>query len=97
MDLSQVPEYGLILMIVTSLTQNIKQTKINNAYLPIIAMVIGAVAGLVSAYFMKDTNYAESVITGIVVGGTSSGLFDSGKGLATFFKSKTTTDNEKPL
>lgn len=94
MDFTQVPEYGIILIIVASLTQNIKQTKINNNYLPWVSMVIGAVAGLVAAYMMKDTNYAESVITGIVIGGTSSGLFDGVKGLSNVIKKAPTSGGE---
>ncbi|WP_461241205.1 holin [Paucilactobacillus sp. N302-9] len=95
MDLSlgSPQEYAIIVAVVASLTQNIKQTKINNQYLPWVSMLIGAIAGAVAVVMTGDSNYTEGIIAGVIAGGQANGLFDGLKGIATKFKSNTGGEN----
>ena len=72
-----------IIIIVYGLTQAVKQTKIDNKWLPWIAMILGIFSGLISVVVTGDHNYSSASVLGFLIGGFTSGLFD---GFSAFVK-----------
>lgn len=81
LNLGTAAELAISAAIIIALVQAIKRTKVNNKWLPWVAMAIGAVAGLVSVAVTKDTNWAPAAVMGLLVGAASAGLFDGVKSL----------------
>lgn len=81
LNLGTAAELAICAAVVLVLTQAVKQTKLNNKWLPWVAMAIGAVAGLVSVAVTKDTNWGPAAVMGLLVGAASAGLFDGVKSL----------------
>ncbi|MQM78818.1 holin [Lentilactobacillus buchneri] len=82
LNLGTTAQISLILAVVFCLTQAVKQTGIENRWMPWLSMVIGVVAGLVSALLISDANYLSSGVLGLLIGGFTSGLFDGFKGFS---------------
>lgn len=80
LNLGSTAEIAIIVIIVYGLTQAIKQTQINNKWLPWISMVLGIVAGLVSVFITKDNNFSGAAFLGFLIGGFTSGLYDGFSG-----------------
>lgn len=83
LNLGSTAEIAIIVIIVYGLTQAIKQTKIDNKWLPWIAMILGIFSGLISVVVTGDHNYSSASVLGFLIGGFTSGLFD---GFSAFVK-----------
>lgn len=77
----------LIALVVYIVVWGIKQTKLNNQYLPIVAEVVGAVIGIFIALAMADTNWVIGLIDGIVAGAVSVGGNELVKSIVSAFGS----------
>lgn len=93
LNLGSTAEIAIIIIIVYGLTQAVKQTQINNKWLPWISMVLGIAAGLVSVFITKDNNFSGAAFLGFLIGGFTSGLYDGFSG----FVKKTTEDAKQIL
>lgn len=82
LNLGTAAELVISAAIILALVQAIKQTKVNNKWLPWIAMGLGVVAGLVSVVATKDSNWVPAALQGLLLGAATSGLFDGVKGLS---------------
>jgi hypothetical protein len=82
-------EYVIIVALVASITQNVKQTPIPNQWLPFVAMGVGAVAGLAAVYITGGDNYVGGAIQGLVTALGTSGGVDAVKAVAAKVTSKT--------
>lgn len=80
LKLGTVTEIAITVLIVYVLTQAIKQTKIENKWLPWLAMLLGIFAGLISVPITGDHNYLTAAVMGFLVGGFTAGLFDGFSG-----------------
>lgn len=80
LNLGTTAELMITVLVVFVLTQGIKQTKVDNRWMPWISMAVGAVAGIVSVAVTKDVNWLSGGLMGLLVGGFTSGLFDGFKG-----------------
>lgn len=81
LNLGTAAELAISAAIILALVQAIKQTKVNNKWLPWIAMGLGVVAGLVSVAVTQDSNWAPAAVQGFLLGAATSGLFDGVKKL----------------
>ncbi|MCT2907804.1 hypothetical protein EFT87_03900 [Schleiferilactobacillus harbinensis] len=79
LNLGTAAELAISAAIIFALVQAIKQTKVNNKWLPWIAMALGVVAGLVSVVVTKDSNWGPAAVQGFLLGAATSGLFDGVK------------------
>ena len=69
-------DIALIIGIVVALVQLVKQLNfIDNKYLPVIALVIGVIAGV----FYVDGDVQTKILQGVMMGLAASGLFDQSK------------------
>jgi hypothetical protein len=82
LNLGSAAELTISAAIILALVQAIKQTKLNNKWLPWIAMGLGIIAGLVSVAVTQDSNWAPAAVQGFLLGAATSGLFDGAKGLS---------------
>lgn len=82
LNLSTAAELSITAMVVFVLTQAIKQTRLDNRWLPWVSMLLGIIAGLVSVAVTGDSNWSGAGLAGLLVGGWVSGLFDGVKGLS---------------
>ncbi|WP_190973442.1 phage holin family protein [Schleiferilactobacillus harbinensis] len=82
LNLGTAAELVISAAIILALVQAIKQTKVNNKWLPWIAMGLGVGAGLVSVVATKDSNWVPAALQGLLLGAATSGLFDGVKGLS---------------
>lgn len=80
LKLGTATEIAITVLIVYCLTQAIKQTKIDNKWLPWIAMSIGIFSGLISVPVTGDNNFLTAAVMGFLVGGFTAGLFDGFSG-----------------
>ncbi len=81
LNLGTAAELAITAALVFCITQAVKTTRIENRYMPWIAMVVGVVAGLASVATTGDSNYVSGAVMGLLVGGFTSGLFDGFKGI----------------
>ncbi len=72
-------EVGIIAAVVAAGTQLIKQTKLPNEYLPLVAAVIGIIAGLVATAVTHDTNYLAGATQGLITAAGTSWAVDATK------------------
>lgn len=71
--MSIVIDLGLMVAVIIALGEVIKRTELMKVkYLPIVNIILGVIAGVV----FIDAPIQESILTGIVVGLSASGLFD---------------------
>lgn len=75
-------EITLTALICFGFTQALKQTFLNNKWLPWASAVIGIVTGIVIGFWQHD-NLLTGAILGLLVGFATSGLFDGFKGVIT--------------
>ena len=80
LKLGTATEIAITVLIVYCLTQAIKKTKIDNKFLPWIAMILGIFSGLISVVVTGDHNYSSAAVLGFLVGGFTAGLFDGFSG-----------------
>lgn len=70
-------------ILIPILTQWIKQIKfIGNGFAPVVAIVLGLLCGLGGYYggfIEQGTTLTEAIMTGISIGGTSTGLYSIAK------------------
>jgi len=70
-------EITLIIAVVLALTEFVKRMGIiPNKYLPAISLVLGLLAGL---FYVDVVTFQEKVFYGLMIGLSSSGLFDQSK------------------
>lgn len=93
LNLGSTAEIAIIIIIVYGLTQAVKQTKIDNKWLPWIAMILGIFSGLISVVVTGDHNYSSASVLGFLIGGFTSGLYDGFSG----FVKKATEDAKQIL
>jgi LytS/YehU family sensor histidine kinase len=76
---------GILVIIIPILVHQIKQIEcIGNKFAPVVAFIlgiIGGVAGYYLGYAPQGTDLIQAIMTGIAIGGTSTGLYDTGKKL----------------
>ena len=84
LNLGTAAELAISAAIIYVLVQGVKRTKLDNKWLPWVAMVLGVVAGLISVVVTKDNNWSSAAVQGFLLGAATSGLFDG-------FKSFTST------
>lgn len=82
LNLGTAAELAISAAIILALVQAIKQTKLENKWLPWVAMGLGIVAGLISVAVTDDHNWAGAGVMGFLVGAATAGLFDGVKGFA---------------
>ena len=63
------------------LVEIIKQTGIKSKLVPFLALAIGIVLAFVSGDFIKVVTWQEKVLTGLMLGLSSMGLYSGGKTL----------------
>lgn len=80
LDLMTTVELGITSVLVYIITAALKKSKLNNIWLPWVAMAAGAVVGLVAVATAHDTNWLGGAVAGVMVGGFTAGLFDGLKG-----------------
>lgn len=79
LNLGTAAELAITAAIILALVQAIKQTKLDNKWLPWLAMGLGVVAGLISVAVTGGHNWASGAVMGFLVGAATSGLFDGVK------------------
>lgn len=80
LNLVNAGELMLIALICYTLTAGIKKTRIKNAYMPFISMVVGIFVGIIVAWAFHDADIVKAGIAGFLVGGWTAGLFTGIKG-----------------
>ena len=69
-------DIALVIGIVVALVQLVKQLNfVDNKYLPVIALVIGVIAGV----FYVDGDIQQKILQGVIMGLSAAGLFDQTK------------------
>lgn len=93
LNLGTKSETIIVVAITVAIVQLLKKkTKLSATYLPWVALILGAVAGLAVFSYMGDLNYLNGALLGTLSGGFSSGLFD---GLAPVIASAVTAIQTK--
>ncbi|KRM72996.1 YrzE family protein [Lacticaseibacillus brantae] len=82
LNLGTAAELAISAVIIFALTQAVKQTRLDNRWLPWVSMAIGIVAGLVAVMATNDNNWFNGGLMGLLVGAAVSGLFDGFKGFS---------------
>lgn len=80
LNLVSTGELMVMIALTFALTQATKQLKFNNKWVPWMAMLIGAIVGVVAVAVYHDNNFVGGAVAGVLVGGFTSGLFDGFKG-----------------
>ncbi len=79
MNIVSATELGIIAAVVAAGTQMVKQTKLPNGYLPLVAGVIGIVSGLVATAITHDTNWVAGATQGLITAAGTSWVVDATK------------------
>lgn len=79
LNLGTAAELAISAAIILVLVNALKRTKLDNKWLPWVAMSLGVVAGIVSVAVTKDSNWAPAAVQGFLLGADTSGLFDGVK------------------
>lgn len=82
LNLGTAAELAISAAIIYVLVQGAKRTKLDNKWLPWVAMGLGIVSGIVSVAVTKDSNWGPAAVQGFLLGAATSGLFDGVKGLS---------------
>ncbi|UQS82617.1 hypothetical protein MOO45_02925 [Bombilactobacillus folatiphilus] len=93
LNLGSSMEIVLIGALCLMLTQAIKQTKLNNHWLPWVAMALGVLIALLVGASQGDTHYWSLIILGLLIGGFSAGLFDGFKAPFQAYQTNKSTNN----
>lgn len=81
LNLATAGELALASFLIGIITQAIKKTgKVSTQLMPLVAIVLGVVVGLITVIATKDTNYVSGAVAGGIVGAATSGLVDFGTG-----------------
>lgn len=81
LNLATAGELALASFLIGIITQAIKKTgKVSSQLMPLVAIVLGVVVGLITVIATKDTNYVSGAVAGGIVGAATSGLVDFGTG-----------------
>ncbi|WP_099975292.1 hypothetical protein [Lactobacillus terrae] len=83
-------ELGLMALACYGITTGIKQTKLNNSYMPFVSMGVGILVGLIIGIAMHDADLGKATLAGFFVGGWTSGLFTGFKGITGGYQQSTT-------
>ena len=69
-------DIALVIGIVVALVQLVKQLNfVDNKYLPVIALILGVIAGV----FYVDGDLQHKILQGVIMGLSAAGLFDQTK------------------
>jgi hypothetical protein len=79
MNIVSATELGIIAAVVAAGTQMVKQTKLPNGYLPLVAGAIGIVSGLVATAITHDTNWVAGATQGLITAAGTSWVVDAAK------------------
>ncbi|WP_057822557.1 hypothetical protein [Schleiferilactobacillus perolens] len=79
LNLGTAAELAISATIILVLVNALKRTKLDNKWLPWVAMALGIVAGLASVVATKDNNWAPAAVQGFLLGAATSGMFDGVK------------------
>lgn len=79
LNLGTAAELAISAAIILVLVNALKRTKLDNKWLPWVAMGLGVVSGIVSVAVTKDNNWAPAAVQGFLLGAATSGLFDGVK------------------
>lgn len=66
--------YGFIALFTWVILQVVKQTKLDNRWLPLLAIVIGAIIGMIASYFIYGTDIWLGGAFGVLSGFASTGI-----------------------
>lgn len=66
--------YGFITLMTWVAIQAVKQTKVNNHYLPLIAIVVGSIIGFAAASYIYSTDMWLGAAFGFISGLAATGL-----------------------
>lgn len=77
---SNVGEATIIAIIAIGFTNLIKKTPLPNWTMPLVAMVVGAITGVIIGLIFEEDNLATAGLYGFLVGGFASGVFQFVKG-----------------
>jgi hypothetical protein len=69
-------EIGVYIVIITGISQVIKNIGLETKYIPLLNLVLGL---LISTFFMTDLSLQERLLQGLIIGLSASGLFDQSK------------------
>ncbi|MGR8822502.1 holin [Leuconostoc citreum] len=69
--------YGFVALFTWLIIQVIKQTKIDNRWLPILSIIVGALIGLLAAFFIYNSDVWLGAAFGILSGFASTGINES--------------------
>ncbi|MGB2575098.1 holin [Leuconostoc citreum] len=69
-----VTTYGFVALFTWVILQAIKQTKIDNRWLPLLAIIIGALIGAIAALFIYGTDAWLGAAFGVLSGFASTGV-----------------------
>lgn len=78
MDLKIVIDFSLLLAVTIGLVEVVKRLGLNAKFAPVIAILVGLALSIV-VYFLQGTQLLSAILTGLVVGLSSVGLFSSVK------------------
>lgn len=80
--LATAAEYAIIVAIVGAATQFVKQkTTVNNNWLPLVAVLIGVLAGIAAVAITHDSNYVAGALQGAVTAMATSWAYDAAGGV----------------
>lgn len=93
--LASEAELFIIAVAVSVISQLLKKaTPIPSAAIPFLAVILGAVGGLIATALTDDSNYVACAVVGAFSGGASCGAFDGIKGLKTIVAEKLATNKD---
>lgn len=96
LNLATAGELALASFLIGIITQAIKKTgKVSTQLMPLVAIVLGVVVGLITVIATKDTNYVSGAVAGGIVGAATSGLVDLGSGATTAVSSAKSAKADK--
>lgn len=94
-SLASEAELFIIAVAVSVISQLLKKaTPIPSVAIPFLAIILGAIGGLISTALTDDSNYAACAVVGAFSGGASCGAFDGIKGLKTIISEKLATSKD---
>jgi len=69
-------EAGIFILVIVGISEVIKNLGLKCKYIPLFNLVLGII---LSVFFMTDFGWQESVLQGLIIGLSASGLFDQTK------------------
>jgi hypothetical protein len=83
LNLITASQYLLAVFVIAGVTQAIKQTKLPNGLMPLVAGACGAIIGAGAVLAGGGGNYAAGVMIGIGAGLTAAGAYSGASGIVT--------------